>query len=79
MFVQELGKKAAVPSVYGLTFYVLGSVEICWERRERGMSSLMSNLQIATTWPLVMSLYVSFLKRRDLDGVIKPRSELNSR
>ena len=24
MFVQELGKKAAVPSVYGLTFYVLG-------------------------------------------------------
>jgi hypothetical protein len=26
MFVQELGKKAAVPSVYGLTFYVLGSV-----------------------------------------------------
>lgn len=25
MFVQELGKKAAVPSVYGLTFYVLGS------------------------------------------------------
>ncbi len=25
MFVQELGKKAAVPSVYGLTFFMLGS------------------------------------------------------
>lgn len=28
MFVQELGKKAAVPSVYGLTFYMLGSEKI---------------------------------------------------